>query len=66
VDTNTKGGATTSTYSVTRNPNAPEYLTMLGTVVFEGPGSIKFRVRGQYGDTWGDWSSGLGLYCREE
>ena len=24
------------------------------------------RVRGKFGDTWGHWSSGLGLYCREE
>ena len=58
----TKRGAGRVIHSFSRAPTLPE---LTGRVFLAGPGSIRVRVRGQFGSTWGTWSPKATLHCIE-
>ena len=73
---NTSGGAGGVTYSFRETPIRYQegdedsdseqhsgYYELNGTVSFQGTGTVSFKLRGRFGETWGTWSPTGSLYC---
>ena len=68
VEAVARGGVSNVTYAVSDEGGQPEYPQLLGEASLDGAGSIRFRVRGNFGggEGWGEWSPPSALYCFEE
>ena len=73
INTNLGAGAVTYDFRETpipvqegdedSEPQHSGYYELNGTVSFQGTGTVSFKLRGRFGETWGTWSPTGSLYC---
>ena len=61
----TSGGAGEVTHAFRPSPGERDYYELNGTVSFQGTGTVSFKLRGRFGQTWGTWSPTGSLYCHQ-